>query len=231
MSALSNDGDAGDNTLHQKGHRRSSEALCLSIIHWIQSIRTPKCLKLSGDDGKGTLIITGMDRVLYGTQPAAEVVKVLGVHPPRYLCYMISGSGCDILQFLIDIFLHVVMHLEDPSVCWALGFGISIVFRHTTHRYLVFGDYVGGYWASLGRMYAGYSVIIFLSTIFNIFMTRYAELPHYVAWIVTMLWTGIVNYFILKKLWTFGGSKQQPQQQQPEGDEEMAPLNKISGRN
>jgi putative flippase GtrA len=79
-------------------------------------------------------------------------------------------------------------------------------------------------------MYAGYSVIIVLSTIFNIFMTRYAELPHYVAWVVTLLWTGIVNYFILKKLWTFGGKPKQ-QQLSPPDDEEMILLKKIAGRN
>jgi hypothetical protein len=37
-------------------------------------------------------------------------------------------------------------------------------------------------------------------------MTKYLTLPHIVAWIITLLWTGIVNYFILKKLWTFGGT-------------------------
>ena len=53
-------------------------------------------------------------------------------------------------------------------------------------------------------MYAGYSIIIVISTIFNFLMTRKLQLPHYVAWVITLLWTGIVNYFILKKLWTFG---------------------------
>ena len=53
-------------------------------------------------------------------------------------------------------------------------------------------------------MYAGYSVIILISTIFNIAVTRYAQINHYVAFFITLLWTGIVNYFILKKLWTFG---------------------------
>lgn len=57
-------------------------------------------------------------------------------------------------------------------------------------------------------MYAGYSIIISLSTIFNIAMTRFAMLPHYIAWIVTLLWTGIVNYFILKKIWSFGGKQE-----------------------
>lgn len=152
-------------------------------------------------------LITGLDRVLFGTQPACEAVLVCGIHPPRYLCYMLSGFICDLIQFMIDIILHKVFLLQDASVCWALGFGLSVAFRHTSHRYLVFGDYVGGYWKSLGRMYAGYSVIIVISTLFNIIMTRYLLLPHYVAWVVTLLWTGIVNYFILKMLWSFGGKE------------------------
>ncbi|KAG7345875.1 GtrA-like protein [Nitzschia inconspicua] len=188
----------------------------LTLLQWIESLTVPTCCSKrlpetlrqnNRNDGGASkvYILTGLERVLFGTQPAAEVVKVLGLQPPRYLCYMVSGMICDILQFAIDflLFLYVV---PDASTCWALSFGLSIVFRHTTHRYLVFGDYVGGYWKSLGRMYAGYSIIIVLSTLFNIFMTKYIQVPHAYAWIITLLWTGIVNYFILKKLWSFGGS-------------------------
>jgi putative flippase GtrA len=198
----------GLETSRNKQHRSSSRVAISSTIAWLESLRLPKFLRKHNDgEGGDVPLISGLDRVLFGTQPACETVTVLGVHPPRYLCYMLSGSSCDIIQFGIDLLLHMVFHLEDASLCWALGFGLSVSFRHTTHRYLVFGDYVGGYWASLGRMYAGYSIIIVLSTLFNIAMTRYAHFPHYVAWIVTLLWTGIVNYFILKKLWSFGGKQ------------------------
>merc|ERR1719416_218964 len=66
--------------------------------------------------------------------------------------------------------------------------------------------YVGGYHNSLIRMYGGYSISIILSTIANFIMTEWYAVPHYVAWIFTLLWTGVVNYFMLKKLWSFGGS-------------------------
>jgi putative flippase GtrA len=197
-----------DNTMEMassKHHRSRSTRGASNMIDCLQRQRLPKCLRKE-QDTEANPIITGLDRVLFGTASAAEAVTILGVHPPRYLCYMLSGSFCDIIQFFIDLFLHVFLHLEDASLCWALGFGSSIIFRHTTHRYLVFGDYVGGYWASLGRMYAGYSIIIVLSTVFNLVMTRYAKVPHYVAWVITLLWTGIVNYFILKKIWSFGGA-------------------------
>ncbi len=189
------------------------------IITWLESLRVPQTLRRSEGDSRpdGIPIISGLERVLFGTQPACEVVLICGIHPPRYLCYMLSGFICDLIQFTIDVILHKVFLFEDASVCWALGFGISVTFRHTTHRYLVFGDYVGGYWKSLGRMYAGYSIIIVISTLFNIAMTRYLQLPHYVAWIVTLLWTGIVNYFILKKLWSFGGKDKKDDE--PDGKE------------
>lgn len=202
-----------------KNHRGSTRQAALSAaISWLESLRVPKALeprtKISdrfpgdindnGSEKSGIPVISGLDRVCFGTQPVCEAVSVCGFHPPRYLCYMVSGFVCDVIQFGIDIILHKVFLLEDASVCWALGFGLSVSFRHSTHRYLVFGDYVGGYWASLGRMYAGYSIIIVISTLFNIVMTRHMQLPHYVAWVVTLLWTGIVNYFILKKLWNFG---------------------------
>jgi len=103
---------------------------------------------------------------------------------------------CDLVQLFIDITIHITVGVEDPSVCWVLGFGLSIIARHTSHRYFVFGMYVGGYYHSLCRMYGGYS--------FNIVMTKSYHVPHYVAWVFTLLWTGVVNYFILKKLWSFG---------------------------
>ena len=175
-------------------------------IHWIENKEVPACIakRRRRNAVEKVYWITGLNKVLYGTQPAAEVVRVIGIKPPRYLCYMVSGSGCDIIQFALYVLAY--QYLQDASSSWAASFGGSIVFRHTTHRYLVFGDYVGGYWASLKRMYAGYSIIIFLSTIFNYVVMKYLDMPHIVAWILTLLWTGIVNYLILKKLWSFEGN-------------------------
>lgn len=106
---------------------------------------TKTCIsKIEGIKWGGKPFVTGIERVIYGTQPAAELVTIFGMRPPRYLFYMMSGIVCDIIQFLMDLFLLVVLEIKDASVCWALGFFLSIAFRHTSHRYLVFGDYVGG---------------------------------------------------------------------------------------
>ena len=182
------------------------------IVDWLQKQRVPRRLvthqrRSSSQDGGDTVqLISGLDRVFFGTVAAADAVLIASVKPPRYLWYMLSGFLCDLIQFGMDVMLHMALKINDASLCWALGFLLSIVFRHTSHRYLVFGDYVGGYWASLTRMYAGYSVIVVISTVFNVFMTKVAETSHYVAWLLTLLWTGIANYFILKKLWSFGGT-------------------------
>jgi hypothetical protein len=176
------------------------------IVDWIQRQKLPQQLSRSSAAGaEGVPIITGLDRVIFGTQSAAEAVQIAGFNPPRYLWYMLSGAMCDVIQFTMDVMLHYSLHIQDASTCWAIGFFLSVFFRHTSHRYLVFGDYVGGYKNSLIRMYGGYSVIIVLSTIFNIVMTKMASISHYAAWILTLLWTGIANYFILKKIWSFGG--------------------------
>ena len=184
-----------------------SATVAWRMMDWIEAQKVPACIAMRRRDsfGNNLYIISGLKKVFYGKQPAAEVVMIAGVRPPRYLCYVVSGSGCDVIQFFMYVLLY--QQLRDASMCWALSFGGSIVFRHTTHRYLVFGDYVGGYWKSLGRMYAGYSIIIVLSTIFNYVIQKKLDVPHEIAWILTLLWTGIVNFMILKKLWSFDGSK------------------------
>ena len=172
-----------------------------NFVNLIQQIRLPK----RGSSAEGVPLIEGLDRVVFGTVSAAEAISIYGVRLPQYFCYMISGSFCDVIQFGIDLFLHNIFHINDASVCWMLGFAISVVFRHTAHRYLVFGNYVGGYYKSLVRIYAGYSITIFSSTIINFLMTKKAQISHYHAWLFTLLWTGIFNYFFLKRVWSFGG--------------------------
>jgi hypothetical protein len=73
-------------------------------------------------------------------------------------------------------------------------------------------------------MYAGYSIIMVISTIFNIVMTKVFLFSHYEAWIATLLWTGIVNYFILKHIWSFGGSSGDKRKEEGSSVE-------LSGRN
>jgi len=86
-----------------------------------------------------------------------------------------------------------------------LSFFFSIGFRHSSHRYLVFGEYNGTYYESLVRMYISYTFVVLLSTAFNVVMVRTMRLGWMYAWVITLVWTGGVNYFIIKQLWGVGG--------------------------
>lgn len=141
-------------------------------------------------------------------RPAAEVVSIAGIRPPRYLFYMISGGLCDVLQICSLFCLHTI--IPHPTLCWVIGFLCSIPCRHVSHRWLVFGDYVNGYYRSLARMYAAYSVIIVLSTLFNAVLSASTKLPVTASWILTLLWTGLANYFILKYCWNVGSAPVAP---------------------
>lgn len=208
---------------------KSKHKLLRSTVDWLQKQPVPTCclpylkkvvgLKRSNsniamghheqpeDFHHDVYLIRGLDRVVFGTTAAADCVVIAGIQPPRYLFYMVSGAACDILQLLIDVTLHLTVFPNDASLCWMTSFVASIAARHTSHRYLVFGDYVPHYWASLRKMYAGYSISIVLSTIFNYFITTgVAPVSHYVAYVFTLLWTGLANYFILKRLWKMGGN-------------------------
>lgn len=174
--------------------------------------------------------IEGLDLVVSGNASAAEVVRLFGWKPPQYVWFVLAGGTSDIIQLIIDMILHYTMGIEDAGVCWMTGFGISILFRHTLHRYLTFGKYKGGYWSSLLRTYAAYSLSIILSTIFDEVVTKGGGLPHYVAWVVTLLWTGLMNFFILKYSWTLGGSRKDkksitPQAKPNEGEEDDSTMN------
>ena len=208
-----------------RNNNNKNNKMVSAIIRELQSIRLPRSMSsylptpnlmvkrddeamdFASNDGRIPLV-SGLDQVFLDdrTAPASQVVKLCGLRPPQYLWYMLSGSFCDLIQLFIDLLIHILLGIQNPSICWILGFSLSILVRHSSHRYLVFGMYVGGYQNSLIRMYGGYSISIILSTIANYIMTDWYHVPHYVAWVFTLLWTGVVNYFILKKLWSFGGN-------------------------
>jgi putative flippase GtrA len=138
-----------------------------------------------------------------------ERFKICGHRVPQYFWFVVSGALCDVFQALID---YIVYHLyvyewERATVCWTVGYTLSIILRHTSHRFLVFGDYEGSYCSSLGRTYLAYSASIVLSMFSNHYIINILKLSHRDAWIITMLWTGLLNYFLLKASWKGKHSK------------------------
>ena len=136
-----------------------------------------------------------------------ERARLFGYIVPLYFWFVLSGGICDIIQAFIDygISLVYVSTWEKATVCWTLSYILSIWVRHFSHRILVFGDYEGTYLSSLTRTYLTYSSSIVISMITNHLLVSYLLFSHRQAWIITMLWTGLYNYFMLKASWR-GGS-------------------------
>ena len=127
---------------------------------------------------------------------------------PQYFWFVYSGAMCDVVQALIDycIYLCYTIEWERATVCWTTSYTISIVVRHYSHRLLVFGEYEGTYCMSLARTYLTYSSSIMISMITNHLLVSVLNFTHRQAWIVTMLWTGIYNYFMLRASWRISAS-------------------------
>lgn len=137
------------------------------------------------------------------TTLAHQDIKIFGYRIPHYFWFALSGGLCDIAQAFIDYGVSQVYVWEEykPTVCWTVSYILSICIRHYSHKVLVFGDYEGTYCSSLTKTYVTYFSSIVISIVTNYSLTAYFFLTHFQAWITTMLWTGIFNYFMLKATW------------------------------
>ena len=138
-------------------------------------------------------------------------------------CTRLSGVLGDTIQAILDYLVYQLYtsEWERSTVCWTVSYIGSIVFRHTSHRILVFGETEGSYCTSLGRTYMAYAASIVLSVVSNHFVVSVLELSHRNAWLITMLWTGIMNYFILKATWKTKGGKDSSQRGHDKDDDTM----------
>ena len=132
-----------------------------------------------------------------------EKFYLFGYKVPQYFFFLISGALCDVVQWFIDygIYITYPFEWEKSTVCWTVSYTASIAVRHYSHTLLVFGQYEGTYCSSLSRTYLTYSTSIVLSMVSNHFIVAFLNLGHLYAWLITMIWTGILNYFLLKASW------------------------------
>ena len=132
-----------------------------------------------------------------------ERARICGHKIPLYFWFVLSGALCDVVQAFIDYGISIVYvsTWEKATVCWTLSYILSIWVRHFSHRILVFGEYEGTYISSLTKTYLTYSSSIVISMITNHLIVSVFLFSHFHAWIFTMLWTGIYNYFMLKASW------------------------------
>mmetsp|Transcript_18701 Transcript_18701/g.24682 ORF Transcript_18701/g.24682 Transcript_18701/m.24682 type:complete len:157 (+) Transcript_18701:158-628(+) len=133
----------------------------------------------------------------------AETTKICGYKPPQYFWFVVSGGLCDILQLGIDqaVKFAWAFPYQKATVCWTISYILSIVLRHTSHRIIVFGEFEGSYFWSLGKMYMTYASAIIISILTNLALTNILGMTHEQAWVITLLWTGLLNYFLLKCTW------------------------------
>ena len=132
-----------------------------------------------------------------------ERCVIFGYRVPLYFWFMLSGAICDIIQALVDYCIYITypFEWEKTTICWTVSYTASIIIRHMSHRLLVFGEYEGSYCSSLCRTYFTYASSIVLSMVSHHFIVAFLKLGHWYAWVVTMLWTGIFNFFLLKASW------------------------------
>ena len=132
-----------------------------------------------------------------------QKITICGFRIHQYFWFMLSGAIGDVIQACLDFLVYTIytMEWERATVCWTVSYVCSIVFRHTIHRYIVFGEAEGTYCNSLGRTYMAYASSIVLSMLSNHFISDILRFSHREAWVITMLWTGIMNYFILRATW------------------------------
>ena len=129
--------------------------------------------------------------------------RICGYKVPLYFWFVLSGALCDIVQALIDYGVSQIYTLDyyRPTVCWTVSYTLVIIVRHYSHRLLVFGEFEGSYCSSLGRTYLTYSSSIVISMMTNHILVDMFFFTHQQAWVLTMLWTGVYNYFALKSNW------------------------------
>ena len=128
----------------------------------------------------------------------------LGYRMPHYFWFVLSGIICDSIQAMIDYCIYLIYPTTlgfRETVCWGGSYTISIIIRHFFHRHLVFGEYEGTYCSSVARTYATYSSSIVISILTNYIIVDKLKISHMYAWLLTMLWTGIYNYIMLKMTW------------------------------
>lgn len=87
--------------------------------------------------------------------------------------------------------------LEWSSISWTSAYLLSILWQHSLHRHLVFGT-TTPYFRSLIWTYISYTLSIVLSSIINDQLVSRMGVHHRVAFGLTLVITGVINYFTLK---------------------------------
>jgi len=129
----------------------------------------------------------------------------------QFLLFNISGGIGTFLfyclyEFLFSAFEGYVMD-RRATIAWCVSYMCSIAWQHSLHRYIVFGSQ-GNFWKSLFWTYISYTLSLILSTVANDVLTMSLGVNHRVAWVLTLVATGVLNFFTLKNAFADSSTKQ-----------------------
>ena len=127
-------------------------------------------------------------------RPLAESCVVCGRTPPRFVCFALSGSLCNLAQLALDRLLLLLLgraaaassssaggggeggavaDLHElpawvPTACWTLSYTLSVSLRHASHAVFVFGRHADSACRALMKTYLTYASTIVASTLLNL---------------------------------------------------------------
>ena len=117
--------------------------------------------------------------------PLSESCLVCGRRAPRFVCFALSGSLCNVAQLGIDrLLLLLLVYLERadawwvPTACWTSSYTLSVGLRHASHSVLVFGPSADPWCYALGKTYCTYVSTIIASTVLNLLLVTVCALLH-----------------------------------------------------
>ena len=137
--------------------------------------------------------------------PLAHSCRICGRRVPRFVCFAVSGSLCNIVQLVLDRAIWLTIEgaeLELPVVTsWTVSYTISVSLRHLSHEWFVFGRHADPFWCALGKSYATYGTTIVASTALNLWLISALQQSHDVALAITASFSVLWSFFVLQCTW------------------------------
>eukprot|EP00048_Salpingoeca_helianthica_P023093 m.22180 g.22180 ORF g.22180 m.22180 type:complete len:132 (-) comp8260_c0_seq1:22-417(-) len=117
----------------------------------------------------------------------------------QYARFSVSGLIGTALFHLCNQMLLTACWLEHgcATASWVVSYLLSIIWQHALHQYFVFG-FAKNYWESLLWAYVSYAGSLIISPAVHWVLVENLHMSNNVAFGLTLLATGPINYFSLK---------------------------------
>ena len=117
----------------------------------------------------------------------------------EFIWFVVAGIIGTTLFFVLNesILYAVYLPWQPITMAYFISYGISIFIQYFINASLVFG-YSKSTWEGIAQTYAGYTIGLLLSVPINMSLVQYAGASARIAFLLTSILAGIVNYFFLK---------------------------------